>query len=112
MTSDSGPQRANSDMRQVLEASIKAGETLVEACSVPGQDMPHRGLADWCGTVNDVVVSGLGALGADLLQAGSPFSLELKDGLTLEQARAVAWLRGRIELLQEVGAAHLPGDDV
>ena len=112
MTANSSPQRANSDMRQVLEASIKAGETLVEACSIPGQDMPHRGLADWCGTVNAVVLSGLGSLGADLLQAASSFPLELKDGLTLEQARAVAWLRGRIELLREAGAAHLPGDDV
>ena len=37
--------------------------------------------------------------------------VELKDGLTLEQARTVAWLRGRIELLQEIAAAHLPGDE-
>ena len=98
-------------MRQVLEAAIKVGETLVGACSVPGMDMPLGGLADWGETVSAVVVSGLGDLGTDLLKAASPFPLELKDGITLEQARAVAWLRGRIELLQEIGVAHLPGDD-
>lgn len=98
-------------MRQVLEAAIQVGETLVGACSEPGMDMPLNDLADWGETVSAVVVSGLGDLGADLLKAASPFPLELADGLTLEQARAVAWLRGRIELLQEIEAAHLPGDE-
>ena len=98
-------------MRKVLEAAIKVGQMLVESCSVPGVSPPLAALADWGETVNAVVVSGLGFLGADLLQAASPFPLELKDGLTLEQVRAVAWLRGRIELLQEVEAARLPGDD-
>lgn len=99
-------------MRQALEAAINVGENLIEACSVPGAILPLSAVADWCATASAIVVNGLGFLGSDLLQAASPFPLEMKEGLSLEQARTVAWLEGRVEILKEIASAHLPGDNV